>query len=297
MKALVRILVILALLVSPLFSACEQTQVATPTPVTIRIVGSNGMRPVLQALTIAFTQRHPSVIFDLRGGGSRVGEDAVRRGEADLAASTLLPIEQGPIIVEPNTVEPLLRLPIGIDGVAIIVHQSNLIESLSLAQMRDLFGGRLVDWSAVGGESGEILLVSREDGSGARQLFESKVMDNEAVSLTAVVMPTSADVVDYVARNPQAMGYVSRSYVLAALESVNSEQHTSGAFADRTVRVMPLDGKLPLVEQIQDSSYLLSRPIFLVSRGEPQGWSREFVEFALSLVGQEIVGQYHASVR
>lgn len=77
------------LLIFRFFTSCEQTQVATPTPVTIVIAGATGMRPVLQALTSEFSRLHPSVIFDLRGGGSTIGEQLIANGEVDLAASVL----------------------------------------------------------------------------------------------------------------------------------------------------------------------------------------------------------------
>ena len=106
-----------------------------------------------------------------------------------------------------------MRVPIGLDGLAVVVHPSNNIAGLSLVQLRDIFAGRLLDWQALGSDAGEILLVSREDGSGSRILFETRVMSDERVALTAVVMPTSQDVVDYVAKNPHAIGYVSRAEV------------------------------------------------------------------------------------
>ena len=110
--------------------------------------------------------------------------------------------------------DPLVRTPIGIDGLAVIVHPENSIAELSLVQLRDLYSGRVIDWQALGSDVGEVILVSREDGSGSRVRFEERVMGAERVSLTAVVMPTSEDVVAYVARNPQAIGYVSRGHVV-----------------------------------------------------------------------------------
>src|SRR5262245_30935508 len=70
-------------------TACAQTAVATPTPVNVTIAGATAMQPVLYDLTTAYSRRHPNVRFDLRGGGSTVGEERVRSGQVDLGASTL----------------------------------------------------------------------------------------------------------------------------------------------------------------------------------------------------------------
>lgn len=279
-----------------MLSACEQTQVATPAPVTITIAGATSMRPVLQALSAEFSRQHPAVLFDLRGGGSTIGEEQLATGQIDLAASTLPPTEpQNNQTISAD--QKLFRVPIGIDGLAIIVHRSNKVAALSLAQVRDLFSGKIVQWSAVGGDERDILLVSREDGSGSRQLFESRLMGAEAVSLTAIVMPTSADVVDYVAKNPQAIAYVSRSYLVEQLDQAQSEVESASNSLSNQVKVVTLEGKLPTLENLKDSSYLLSAPIYLVGNGQPQGTIRQFIEFILGPVGQGIVGRYHARVR
>ena len=55
--------------------------------------------------------------------------------------------------------------------------------------------------------------MSREEGSATRELFEERVMDEERVALTAVVMSTSSTVVEYVAAHRDAIGYVTSAYL------------------------------------------------------------------------------------
>jgi phosphate transport system substrate-binding protein len=266
-------------------TACEQAVVATPTPVIITIAGSTSMEPVLYELTTAYGRRNPQVRFDLRGGGSTVGEERVQRGQVDLAASTLTGRE-ALTATTADAGQSLLRIPIGLDGLAIVVHASNV---------RALYSGRILDWAELGSHSGEVLLVSREDGSGSRATFESRIMGDEVVSLTAVVMPSSADVVLYVGRNPQAIGYVSRAYVGEALDGgapLPGTQPQTGA-----VRVVPFDNELPTPAAIREGRYRLTQPLLLVSAQEPQGPVRAFIDFVLSPAGQAIVERYHARVR
>jgi phosphate transport system substrate-binding protein len=292
---------------------CQQTAVvSTPEPVTLTVAGATAMQPVLRELGAAFSRQHPGVVFDLRGGGSALGEAAAAKGKADLAASTLFPPDMGTSTgstqeqaasVTPSA-DDLLRTPIGLDGLAIIVHPSNPIGDLTLLELRRLYSGRIIDWSELGGPNGAVDLASREDGSGSRDLFDDRVMGEEPVSLTAVVMPTSQAVVDFVTRNPLAIGYVSRAYVADLLgDGPASAADTLGAtpaFAPE-VKVVAVEGALPTVDNLLAQDYALIQPLYLItgpsSTGARADWARQFIYFALSPAGQEIVGRYHARVR
>lgn len=297
------------LLIPFLFTtSCTSTAIATPRPVLITIGGATALEPALQALTAEYTRRYPNVLFTLRGGGSTLGEEMVYSRRIDLAASTLFPPD------EPTAAQrALVRTPIGVDGLAIIVHSSNTVEGLTMEQLRGLYSGEILDWAEVGGEAGEVLLVSREDGSGSRILFENEVMHEESVSLTAVVMPTSQDVVDYIAKTPHAIGYVSRGLVMAQTvgrttanptptePNIITEIVTPTVTATPTpsvrVRVVPIDGVLPTLSALRARSYPLIQPLYLVSRGQTWGTLRQFVDFVLSPAGQTIIRRYHLTAR
>ncbi|MEZ4639156.1 MAG: phosphate ABC transporter substrate-binding protein [Caldilineaceae bacterium] len=272
-----------SLLIAAVFlSSCGQAGVAPQEPVNLSIAGSTEMMPLLVELTGAFSDLHPNVIFSLRGGGSTLGESWVADGQVSLAASTLLTEDEVP--------PDLMRVPIGWDGIALLVHRSNPIENLTLLQLPISTAGAL-DWQDVGGESGEVVLVSREDGSGTRALFEDRVMDDETVALTAVVMPTSRDVVDYVADHPDTIGYVSQAYTREAAASM------VGVNALAQVHVVPIEDKLPNQETLATQSYHLSRPLFLLRRRADRGWPQQFIDFVLSPAGQEIVERFHVRIR
>jgi phosphate transport system substrate-binding protein len=158
-------------------------------------------------------------------------------------------------------------------------------------------------WTKVGGEAGEVLLVSREDGSGSRILFETRIMGEDRVALTAVVMPTSKDVVEYVAKHPQAVGYVSRAEVAEWIEEGDSTeamavaQASSVAAAAPQIKVLRVEGRLPTRSSLHSQEYALTQPLYLVSPGQPAGRIRQFIDFVLSPAGQVIVGRYDAPIR
>ncbi len=276
-----------------LLAGCTSAAVATPRPVLITIAGATTMQPMLQALTDEYTRRHPNVLFTLRGGGSSLGEEQVRDGQIQLGASTLFPPDV------PTTEErTLVRVPIGVDGLAIVVHPSNPIASLTLDELHALYRGDILDWLEVDSRAGEVILVSREDGSGARRLFEQEVMGEEPVSLTAVVMPTSRDVVDYIAKTPDAIGYVSRGWVMAnASEEGNTQTPTPLGTPTPRVHIVAVEGELPTLDALRSQEYALIQPLYLISQGEARGALRQFIDFVLSPAGQGIVARYHLPVR
>ena len=303
-----------------LLGACTPATIAPSAPVTIRIAGSTAATPALRDLTDAYSRHHPNVAFDLRGGGSTLGEEWIAAGEYDMVVSTLFAENsnsnpateaQPPIALDGEaenaamplgtnitpsaTLSPqrppqisLIRSLIALDGLAIVVHPANKVESLTPLQLRDLYSGHLLNWREVGGRDEDVLLVSREDGSGARALFEARVMGGESVSLTAVVMPTHADVVQYVAAHPQAVGYVSRGYVSNIL---------TGADDDPSVHILAVDGVYPMIENLRDQSYAFVYPLHLIIRRESSPQVRRFLEFVLSPPGQEIISRYYAPIR
>lgn len=312
LKVTHRLLLIL-LLVIPWLTSCASAAVATPRPVLITIGGATALQPALQALSAEYTRRYPNVLFTISGGGSTLGEEMAMNRRVNLGASTLFPPS------EPTPAQRgLVRVPIGVDGLAIVVHSNNLITQLTTEQLRRIYSGEILDWSEVGGEAGEILLVSREDGSGARIFFEDKVMQGEPVSLTAVVMPTSQDVVDYIAKTPHAIGYVSRALVMSQESSVPrtptpqgvatpiiaeaatlslTQALTQTPIPGLRVKTVAIDGELPTLTALRARSYPLIQPLYLVSRGQTWGNVRQFVDFVLSPPGQTIVRRYHLPVR
>jgi len=165
------------------------------------------------------------------------------------------------------------------DGIALIVHPTNPITGLTLVQVHDLFSGRALDWGEVGGPSSPVQVISREDGSGTRAAFEAIVMQEKRVTPLALVMPSSQAVVDYVARDPRSVGYVSMGYV------------------DGEVRAVPVEGLLPTLENVSRGEYHLTRELVVLSRPGASASAKAFLDFALSPTGQAIVARRHGRVR
>jgi len=263
-KAVGIILCLMGLLVG-----CSRGPIEPPQPVHLKAAGSTSMQPLVEELAQAYTERHQHVTIAVEGRGSLVGIELVRQGQVDIGTSSWM---------EPEDAS-LWSTPIALDGIAIVVHPQNRVEGLTLLQLKDVFFGRIWDWKDVGGQAGEIVAISREDGSGTRAVFEELVMQGKRVTPTAVVMPSSRAVVEYVAGHPEAIGYVSMGYLF------------------QQVKVLKIEEVAPTPASVRRGDYHLFRPLFLITRGEPTGEIKGFVDFVLSPAGQSIVGRKYGRVK
>jgi phosphate transport system substrate-binding protein len=208
----------------------------------------------------------------VQGLGTQFGLDALRAGEVDLALASWLPPD----------LEPGWRtMAIARDGISIIVHPDNPIDGLGLLQLQDLFSGHLYEWRAVGGvpSGGPVQTVSREEGSGTRSAFEALVLQDRAVTPLAVVAPSSQAMVEYVAAHPEAIGYVSMGHLAP------------------DVKVLKIEGGLPIAQTVGEGSYALTRELWLVAAEPPAGAVEDFLDFVLGPAGQQIVGRRYGRIK
>jgi len=252
-----------------LFVGCNRSPVELPEPVHLKVAGSTSMQLLVEDLAQAYTERHKHVTIAVDGRGSLLGIEWVRQGQVDIGMTSWKEPEDS----------SLWSTPIALDGIAIVVHPQNQVEGLTLLQLRDVFFGRVWDWRDVGGQEGEIVTVSREDGSGTRAVFEDLVMKGKRVTPTAVVMPSSQAVVEYVAEHPEAIGYVSMGHL------------------SQKVKALKIEEMVPTPKSVRRGEYHLFRPLFLVTRQEPTGEVKGFIDFVLSPTGQSIVGRKYGRVQ
>jgi phosphate transport system substrate-binding protein len=262
----------LLMLLSLACTSCQDAPTADTAPVTIRISGSTSMAPVLRGLAEAYRKKRPHVRVEVLGNGSQAGMRELQAGSVDIAAvSWKAEKEEAP--------KGFRAVPFARDGIAVIVHPSNRVAGLTLAQVRSLYRGEIQDWKALGGPALETSVISREDGSGTRDAFESAVMGGERVTFNALVMPNTQAVVEHVGRHPEAVGYVSMS-----------------ALTD-TVRAVPVEGLLPAPANVRNGAYHLTRHLYLFAPISPDLEVSRFLDYIHSSDGQAIIGRRHVSLR
>jgi len=249
--------------------ACSAAITPTPTtpPVVLRIGFADSVRPLMEAIMPIYGDTAPAVSWETEVGHAATLLDDLQLGRLD---AVLTPDE-------PDGGEEWWTSPVALEGLALIVNPENQVTGLTLPQAQAIFQGQIWSWDAVGGAAAEIVVVTREEGSAAAELFQRMVMEEHRVTLTAVVLPDTAAVLDYVALHPWAIGYVTAAFVAV----------------DGRVKTLAVEGIIPSPETVADQSYPLHFPIYFVARQELVGPLRQFPAWLLSRDGQAVIGRLY----
>jgi len=228
----------------------------------LTLAGSTSIQPFADRWAEIFMEKRPGLGVDVQGGGSSAGIQACVSGACQIGMSSRdLKGDE----------KQLYEIVVARDGLAIIVHPSNPVRALAVAAVKQIFAGDLLSWGLLGGDARPITVVTREEGSGTRGAFQELVMGKTRIYSGAITQDSNGTVREIVAHDPAAIGFIS-------LGLVNDQ-----------VRAVDLDGAAANEENIRNGSYKLVRPFLFISRGEPTGLAKEFIDFVLSAEGQALV--------
>jgi phosphate transport system substrate-binding protein len=265
--------------IAALLNGCGAHEAAktasAPTPASSNrmvIVGSTTLLPVAQKAVEAFQKRKPEIKINLTGEGSQIGINALVDGICDIAMSSrdLKEEEKGRLSKKKAEAKGHI---VAWDGIVPIVHPTNPVKNLTIAQLKDIYTGKVTDWKDVGGKKGAIVVVSRDATSGTHDAWSELVLNHEPVVGTATSQSSSQAVLEKVATAPGAIGYDGIGYVEGASR----------------VKSVSVDGIKASAATVSDKSYKIARPIYMFTRGNPSAPAVEFVDFVLSPEGQAIV--------
>lgn len=236
----------------------------------LTIKGSTTVLPVAQVMAEVFMDRNPDVDISVQGGGSGVGIASLIDGTTDIADSSRKIKDKEIAKAKEKGIIPH-EIVIAMDGIAVIVHPSNIISYLSREQIKAIYTGKVSNWAEIGGEDGKIVVVSRDTSSGTFEAFENLALDKEKVRPDALTTASNQAVVMTVASSPNAIGYAGLGYL------------------SKKVKPLRVDKVECTRETILSGAYPLSRPLYMYTNGSPEGKIKQFVDFILSEEGQKLV--------
>ena len=242
---------------------------------TLTIKGSDTMVILAQRWAEAFMRENEGATVQVSGGGSGTGIAALINGTTDLANSSR-PIKdrEREQLREARGAEAH-ETHVALDALAVYVHESNPIESLTLEQLRRIYRGEVESWSEVGGPDRPLVLYGRENNSGTYAYFKEHVLDDMDFAAQTQTLSGTAAVINAVSRDPNAIGYGGIAY----------------AEGIRAIKLANEDGEVvePTMENATSGRYPLSRYLNIYSAGEPRGTAARYLEFVLSEQGQSII--------
>jgi len=249
---------------------------------SLQIKGSDTMVNLGQAWAEAFMKKAPSVSVAVTGGGSGTGIAALLSKTCDIAelSRELKPEEIA--MAKEKGFDPK-QITVALDGLAVVVHPANPLSQLTMEQLADIFSGRVTNWKEIGGSDLPIVVLSREVNSGTHVYFKEHVLrggDKESqaeFAANALMLPSSQAIADEVDQNPGAVGYYGMGYISPREKALAVAKDAASPYVQ------------PTIDNVVSQAYPISRPLLMVTRGQPQGLVADFLGFVLSPEGQKIV--------
>lgn len=229
----------------------------------LNISGSTSVSPFVEHLAETYQRQHAGAVINVQSLGSTAGIQAALSGVAEVGMSSRELV--------PEEAAQLEQLVIARDALAVIVHPSNPVTNLDLAQVQDIFGGNITSWAELGGPPKAITLIVREAGSGTFGAFQELVMEGKPITTSALRQGSNGAIRQLVSLDSNAIGYISLGLV------------------DDTVKAVAINNVQPSVEHVEAGTYTFVRPfLFVWRKGQQLGpLASSFTEYVISPDGQE----------
>ena len=233
---------------------------------TVALNGSTSMEKLVNGLKEGIVETYPNLQLEPQFTGSSAGVEAVTNGTADIG-------DVSRALTDEEKAGGLVENIVALDGIAVVTDTANTATNLTTQQLKDIYTGKITNWSEVGGADQNIVVIGRESGSGTRDAFEEILDIADQCKLAQTLNETGA-VAAAVQSTPGAIGYIS-------LDALNDK-----------VKALQLDGVAPSEETVKDGSYTLQRPFVMATKGEISKQSAQVqavFEFINSDAGQEVI--------
>lgn len=231
----------------------------------INIAGGTAHIPVMEDVQQVFASRYPELKIAIAGGGSGVGIEQVGEGLVDIGNSGRLPTE------EEISKYGLVLHQWAIDGVTAVVNPANPVGGLTKEQLIKVFAGEISNWQELGGEDKGINIYTRDEESGTREVFWKQALDQGEIAGSANVVVSNGAMKSAISQDPYAIGYVSIGHI------------------DESVKALEFDGISPSLENVKSGAYPVARGLYSLTKGEPEGAVKAFLDFLYTPEGQEII--------
>lgn len=233
---------------------------------SITVVGSTALQPLCEAAAELFMEANPGVQITVQGGGSGTGITQIVQGAVEVGNSDVFAEEK---VDNPADIESITDNRVCVVGMGPVVNSDVNIDDISLTDLARIFTGEVTNWSEVGGDDAEIVVINRQAGSGTRAVFEAAVL-NGAESATFQEQDSSGTVAQMVSQTPGAISYLAFSY-----------------FSDK-IKALSVDGVAPEVSNVENNDWVIWAYEHMYTAKDADEATQAFIDFMMS---EEVQGE------
>lgn len=236
------------------------------------ITGASTLAPLIAEIGKRFERLYPKVRVDVQTGGSSRGVADARQGLADIGMVSR---------AMKDAEKDLHAFPVARDGVGVILHKDNPVQTLTDEQVVAIYSGKITNWKDVGGKDAPITVVNKAEGRSTLEVFLHHFKLKNADVKAQVVIGDNEQGVKTVAGNRNSIGYVS----IGTAEYDESQ--------GVPIKLLPVGGVVASTETVQNGTFPLSRPLHIITRTPPAGLAKAFIDFAQSKAVHDIIKQQY----
>lgn len=236
---------------------------------SLKIAGGTAHLKVMKNVADVLKAANPDLNISISGGGSGVGIKSVGEGMVDIGNSGRA--------LKDTEIEKYGLVPhkIAIDGIAVVVNSGSVTENLNFDQIANIFSGKISNWKELGGKDEKINIYSRDSKSGTRKTFVKLALSNGNISKDAIIVNSNGNMKQAIANDKNGIGYMSVGYL------------------DESVKGVSVENVKPTLANVKAGAYKIQRYLYSVTKGQPTGAAKEFIDLLLNAEGQKIVSKFH----
>lgn len=255
-------------------STSADSTAASSKPLSVK--GSDTMVILTQRLAEEYMKANQGAVVQVNGGGSGTGIAALVNGTTDLAQASRPMKDEERASVEKQRGAKVVETAVAIDALSVFVNAKNTVKELTMAQLSDIYTGKVKNWSEVGGANAPIILYGRESSSGTYDYFKEHVLSKKDFATNVQALQGTAAIINAVAKDPNGLGYGGIAYEQYVRAIGIKKDAASAAIA-------------PSEATVADGTYPLSRKLFLYSLENSPERVTKFVQYCLTPEAQKLV--------
>ena len=237
---------------------------------SITITGSTTVLPIAQKAAEVYMKKNPGVRISVAGTGSGDGIKSVIDGTADIGDASRDMKKKEIALAKTKGVTPV-KYVVALDCIVPVVNPANPVSDLSMAQLKDIYTGKIKNWKEVGGTDKVIVVISRDSSSGTFEVWNKRVLGKKTrVRPDAQLQASNGAVAQAVAGNKYAIGYVGIGYLNPKLKGLT------------------VGGVQASAKTAMDKSYPIARGLYMFTGSSPKPAVKKFVAFVMGAEGQKI---------